>query len=145
MIATPTILLPADLDAQTADERRQGDPAEVVEHHLDGAELLDRQRGRVPHERPQDLVVSREVLQLLDQLVLAERLTESERLFQPDRGRDRGARELLEARVTESSEHLGDLGFAGRDVTTRKRIGRSQDVRLHGRTLPRPHARNNDR
>jgi hypothetical protein len=70
--------------------------------------------------------------------VLAERFAELERLLQPDRRRHGRGGELVEALVAERGEHLGDLGVAGRDVAARERVGRREDVGLHGahRTAP---------
>ena len=99
-----------------------GVPARVLEHVAEDHRRRDRVVVALPDEGPQHLVVGGEVLELLDELVLPEGFAELERLFQPDRGRDRRVRELVQALVAERGEHLGDLGLAGRDVATRERV-----------------------
>src|SRR5690606_12147318 len=95
-------------------------------------------------ERAHDLVVRRQVLHLLDELVLAERLAECERLLQTNARGDRRIRELVERLVAEQREHLGDRGFLRTAVAACECIRWSEDVRLHGRTLARLQERIND-
>ncbi len=81
------------------------------------------------------MIVGGEVLELLDQLELAERFTELELLGQPDvAGHDRIG-ELRERFVPEGGEHLRDLGLLRCDVATSKGVGRCEQLELHGGTL----------
>ena len=63
-------------------------------------------------------------------------VAERERLLQADRGRHGRVGELVERLVAERGEHLGGLGLGRCDVAARERIGRSEEVGLHGRTVP---------
>src|ERR1051325_11107066 len=114
-------------------------PAGILEHVAQDHRRRDRVVVALTDERSQHHVVGREVLHLLEQLVLTQRqaLAERERLGEHARGGDHRGGELVEALVTERGEHLIDLGLARRDVAAGKRIGRCQDVVMHGRNVPR--------